>query len=886
MRPYQSLPLIVLLGLVAGQSRPAADVADLIKQLSGQSAAPPRTPEQFAADYARALDALLPGMGAEALPDREAPQQSFEKICFYAGRPGADVERRTLCEAVAGRLGSQTAKPARVWLLRQLERLSGPESVAALAPLLADEDGEIRDLARRALQNNPSLAAAAALRDALEKAKDPPWQVALINALAARGDDASAPQLAAFIQAKDPAVVRAAVAALGDIGGPTALTTLPRCWSDAPAEVRVPVAEALLRAADRLLQRGDIEGAATIYTDVFMSAEVPPVRIAALHGLVAAHGEETVPMLIGIMADDTGDRALRAAAADHLAALPSEPLTDILANTFPDVSSATQILILRVLAQPAPAGGGPLRVAVAEAALLCKDAPVRLAALQALQELGDERSALLLVQTAAATEGAERDAARRALARLHAGGTDKLLLMSLAKAEPKLRVELIRALAARRCTDALPVLLAQAHHEDEPVRLAACEALGQLGRGDDAPALVKLLLTAEPDSVRDAAENAVVAVCQRITDAQQRAPAALAAWDEATPSVRVALLHVLGRVGGTAALAKIRDARHADDADIVDAAVRALARWPGAEALDDLLDIAQHSENKTHRVLALQGYIRLLDVPSDRPAAATAQLYQTAMSLAQRPEEKKQVLGGVAKVRDLSVLPFLEQYLDDDALRAEAESGVITAAGRLAPWHREEANAALRSLADKTQNDKTRDDARKTLDQIRDANGKIATWQSAGPYFEAGQDWTYVQDHAFPPEVPGAAGVEWKPLPITNDGAPWVFDLTKTDDGQDRCLYLRAAVWSAEARDARLELGSDDGAKVWLNGRLVYEFNGRRAHETLRDKTPIKLDAGWNTLLVKVVEADGPWAVSCAVRDPDGKPLEDLKVQAEPPPKP
>jgi HEAT repeat protein len=880
--------LVLVIGLMVGAARsPAQDeLQQRVRALSGQIPTTQRTEDELTAEYARVLDALLPGMAAEAIPEREKPQQDFERICFHAGRPGAEVERRVLCIVMTARLGADTPKAARVWLLRQLERMAGPESVTPVARLLDDPDTEIRDLARRVLLNDPDPGAAQALRTALTHAQEPGWQVALINALAARGDEASAPQLAEFVRAADLTVARAAIAALGDIGGPAAVATLPRCWSDAPAALRQPVAEALLRVADRLLQRGDIEGAASIYDDLFSSAESTPVRIAGLHGFVAARGEESVPVLLGVMADEASDGELRAAAADQLTTFVGAPVLEILKVMFAEVSATTQVFILRVLEQGAPAAAPEVAaaaVAIAEAAVLGGEADVRLAGLNALAVLGDERSATLIARAAArATTDVERDAARRALGRLRGEAVDKALLLGLREAAPDARVELIRALAARRYTPAVPALLEQARSPELEVSVAALEALAQLGHEPVAPALVKILLSAEADEVREAAENAVVAVGQRIADPQQRAAAALNAWEKALTGQRVLLLRVLGRLGGSAALGQVRAALASGDPDVVDAAVRALASWTSPEVLDDLLDIARHSADATHRVLALQGYIRLLEASSDRTPDATLALYETAFALAERPEEKKQVLGGLAKVHDLRALTLLQRHVTDETLRAEAEAGIVASARRLGPWEPDAALAALEALIAQAASDKTRQDAQKAGEYIRDVVGRIVTWQIAGPYCEPGKDWAWLHEHAFPPEISDTAeGVVWRALPPTNDLWPWVFDLTKTDEGTDRCVYLRAAVWSERACDARLEIGSDDSAKVWLNDRLVYEFSGRRAHEALREKAPLHLPAGWSRLLVKVVQSDGPWAISCAIRDPDGKPLEGLRVQSE-----
>ena len=827
------------------------------------------------ASIERRLDEWLPGMGAPNLVDRERPQQEFEQLCFRVGRPGAEAERALLCRAVVAHIGPKTPQPARVWLLRQIERLSGGESVSAVARILGDNDPEIRDLARRVLQKNPSPAAAAALRNALDQTDDPEWQVALLNALAARRNEAAVPQFIRYAGHDDLLVAAAAIAGLGDVGNRRAINALLALCSGPEPVRRGPAAAALIRVADRLVETGHSRRAARLYASVYDPAVKEPLRAAALRGLATADPAQAVPRLLDTIRGQR-DPALRLLAVRLLAGIPGEYITSTLVAELPNVPPNVQVVMLDALAGRGEQSVKPTILK----ALSSDDARVRIAAVEALQRLGDAADIVVLGNFAAQASGPERDAARHTLAQLSRQGLDARILSHLKDAAPPLRAELIRALSARRYRLALPTFFQEAAQPDETVRVAALNALGDLGSPDDAPALIGLLLKADGDPVRSAAEDAVVAVCNRSEAPEQRAAPVLARWPDAPAQARPALVAVLGRVGGVAALEKIRAARASGDADLVDAAVRALAQWGTADVLDDLLDITRHSESKTHRVLALEGYIRLLGLPSDREPQATVTLYQTALLLAERPEEKKQILSGLSNVPHLDALRLAQQCLGDEALRSEAESAVISTARLIAPWHFDEAQTAVRDIMAQTTSDATRERGEQTLDAIRKSQGCIVTWSVTGPYFAEGQKWADIFDTAFAPEQPGAPGVEWRPLKTTNMYQPWVFDLTQLDSGGERCVYVRSAAWSEKPQEARLEVGSDDAVKVWLDGRLVHEFRGIRAHEALQDKAAVTLAAGWNTLLLKVVQAGGGWGFSCALRTPEGEPLAGLKVQA------
>ncbi|HMQ16576.1 MAG TPA: hypothetical protein PKC49_11435, partial [Phycisphaerae bacterium] len=105
---------------------------------------------------------------------------------------------------------------------------------------------------------------------------------------------------------------------------------------------------------------------------------------------------------------------------------------------------------------------------------------------------------------------------------------------------------------------------------------------------------------------------------------------------------------------------------------------------------------------------------------------------------------------------------------------------------------------------------------------------------------------------------------------------PWQFDLTLIDGGSNRCIYAGAIVWSSRAQAARLQVGSDDGVRVWLNGALVHSHPSVRALRVDEDLVNVQLESGWNTLLLKVAQGSGGWGFICGIRDRDGRPLDGL----------
>jgi len=96
------------------------------------------------------------------------------------------------------------------------------------------------------------------------------------------------------------------------------------------------------------------------------------------------------------------------------------------------------------------------------------------------------------------------------------------------------------------------------------------------------------------------------------------------------------------------------------------------------------------------------------------------------------------------------------------------------------------------------------------------------------------------------------------------------------DVEQSAVAYLSGQLWSDISQDAVLQLGSDDGVKVWLNGEVVHANNALRGHKAGEDKAAVKLEKGWNILLVKVTQGGGGWAFSARLVDKDNKVLKNV----------
>jgi quinoprotein glucose dehydrogenase len=86
-------------------------------------------------------------------------------------------------------------------------------------------------------------------------------------------------------------------------------------------------------------------------------------------------------------------------------------------------------------------------------------------------------------------------------------------------------------------------------------------------------------------------------------------------------------------------------------------------------------------------------------------------------------------------------------------------------------------------------------------------------------------------------------------------------------------------VSEAEIKDAVLKIGSDDQAKVYLNGKEVGKVAEARALEKDQNSFEgLTLNKGSNTLVFKVINEGADWSGCARFTDKEGKPLKSLKV--------
>ena len=796
--------------------------------------------------------------GKDAQPLRTAEQIVVAAVKDPQQR--AAVEQRLLAA-----LNANVTRDAREFLCRQLFFVGTTQCIPALEALLTDPAGA--HMARYVLGQLEYPEALAALHRALGKTSGK-LQVGLITTLGERRYEKSVPDLAKLLDSTDASVAEAAATALGKIGGAEAAETLQKTHSNASEHLAAQIDDALLACADRFLADGKGSQAAELYRGLYAPSQSRPLRIAALRGLASVPNEDSLRLLV--QAIQGPDRELAASAIGFSRFAEGSGVTRALADLAPGLPVESQELLINALG----VRGDPASRPAIVAATSSDNQLVRVAALEALGAIGDGTVVELLVRAAAGAQANEAQVARTSLVRLNATEVDRVLVKVAGAGETKARIEAIRALAKRKSADAVGPLLTLATEDNAAVREAAIRALGDLATESDLPSVVALLVKPKEAGDRSAFEAALEAAFRRIPAPEKQAEPLLAALSSGPVDAKPAVLRLLGRTATLGALEAVRAGLKADDASVREAAIRTLAGWSDATPADELLALARSLTEPAQKLIALRGYVRMAGLSKD-PAG----MYARAMELAQRPEDKRLVLSGLGTTSSPEALLLVEHCLADEALQAEAGLAATQIADRLR--HRDEARArqALKRVLGATKDARVRQQAGELLNEVDRFQDHILAWLGAGPFKQQGKDAEALFAIAFPPEQPDAKDIQWKR--ITQGVGAWDINLDQAlGSGDDLAGHARTRVWSPAAQDARLELGSDDGIKVWLNGKVVHANYTNRGCAPRQDVVKVRLQEGWNDLLLKIVNRGGGWAFACRIRQADGSAFGDLKAEA------
>ncbi|MGC8743916.1 MAG: HEAT repeat domain-containing protein [Verrucomicrobiia bacterium] len=647
------------------------------------------------ADFLKTIDGLLPTIGSANVPDRYSAQMQLQKIVVNTGRPGAETERKEMSTALCKRVVDKTvAQPARVWLVRMLEYIGGDESVETLMSVMKENDPELRECARRALEKNPSKAALTALRGMLATEQDKNIRIGLIHSLGEKRDADSVAQIAKFLDTPETAQV--AALALGKIATEPAIGALTKALNKVST-----AGDALIEAANRNLLAGNTKLARSVYQIVYDNGKEAITRGAALVGLAKADPEGSFRTVSAAL-NNNSDELLQRAAIIAIKEGYKDYSRRLMAS-FPALNPQAKIHILGIVDKSVE---GDVIKATKET-----EQTVRVAAINSLSKIGGATSAPVLISIAASDSQPEKSAAESALAAISGTGVDAAIEKAALSGETASRVVAINSISSRRQVSSVPVLMKLISDNDAEVKKAAMKAIGRIGGDNEFETIAKI---AAQNQSKDAIAI-LESLAQRVSDKSAAANKVINVIGNDSAKL-ISFINVLVALGTDECLKPISGLLKSADVSAKETALKALSQWQSLSAVSYLLPVATDQTVPQNQYnLALRAVTQIVKNSENGDVKTKADALIAVFNNARSDGDKKLVISAMAMVPEQRIANTLKTLIGDEKFKQEAAQAGIAVAEALSKTDR----TTARELAAAIRNAKINDELTKRASRIR-----------------------------------------------------------------------------------------------------------------------------------------------------------------------
>jgi HEAT repeat protein len=455
------------------------DVSDLYDQLySNDAAEREKACQALAKEGAAIMEDLFYRMGGENKTEDMWLKRTVDTIVFNACRPDAEEEKTTVEQALFGVIDVPYPPEIKQFACIQLSLVGGKAAAEALGLRLHNIFE--REAARYALERITHPQAAAIITEALGRAHEPEWKIALIKTLGAKKDVSAFDAVAKFSNDPNEDVRIAVINAISHMPDPRIRDIYTERSQNGSQREISAVFNGALVVAEELIAMDIVEEAASIYR-MFISSEFPLARCAALAGLADSLGVGALSELKERLNDS--DYEVRGVALDRLAPLPGENVTASLIELLDKMEGDTLIAVIQLLEQRSDPAVAP--------------------ALPKLLQIINE------------SDGKLQQAAASAVTAMPGGEISNAVRSAIEGSSIQVQSVLIRILGHRGDQASLPLILNKCKSPDTFLRVAALETLGLLADPSAAETL-NSALDSENTAIRNAAAGSVATVAEAL----------------------------------------------------------------------------------------------------------------------------------------------------------------------------------------------------------------------------------------------------------------------------------------------------------------------------------------------------------------------------------
>ena len=559
----------------------------------------------------------------------------------------AQVEKLTDEAQLIAILTGEEPKADKAMACKRLAVYGSEQAVPALAELLSDP--QLASWTRIALEAIPGSAADDALRTACDSLTGN-LLVGAVNSLGVRRDAQSVATLAKLLESDDLQVAEAAAIALGKIGGQPAADALRPRLAHAADSVRSAVAEGCVLCAERLAAEGSLPNAFELYEQVRTTGDLPTQRIVeATRGAILSQPEKGISLLIDALRSP--ERALFHVALQTAREMPSPELANALLAEVRTAGADRAPLIVLALADMPGAVDADTIIQLARQA---GSKEVRLAALGAIGRTGDASCVAPLLEIAAEAEDLYAPV-KAALVEVPDEAINAAIVGRLAQAPAGPQQQVLLEVIGLRRIQAVPQLIQALDSPQANIRAAALESLGSTIPQEQLELLIDQAISPAQATDATTARQALKAAAIRMPDREAAAAQIAAAIPAAPAAAQVALVEILGAMGGPQALMTLGELAGSGDTQLKDAASRLLGEWMTIDAAPVLLELATTGPADKFQGRAMKGYIRIAR-QFVMPEADRVRMCRQALQAAKQDAERQLVLDVLERYPSVGML--------------------------------------------------------------------------------------------------------------------------------------------------------------------------------------------------------------------------------------
>ncbi len=600
-------------------------------------------------------------------------------LAKFVSRGDREAGRIRFVQAVLAALQQNSNTGTQSFLIRQVQIAGKDEAVVPLSRYLNDE--KLCEPATQALLAIATGAAKEVLLAALEQVNQAN-QITIAKALGELRCKKAVPKIKELSQSKNENIRAVSLFALANIGADGSESVLRQAVQTASQKQVNELSSCLLLFAQRRAEAGDKQTGGKIYRDVLQTGP-DAARSSALTSQIELTGAAALPDLLTAL--DSPVKSLQNTALMLAARFPGQTATEKFALKMEQAPPQLKNKLLLMLGQR----GDKTAVPAVKTAMMSGNVAVKIAAVQALTKLNGPKSVSDFLHLLSTTENGEViTAVKNALLQFPVDEIAGTVVKSLQGATDPAKIALLDILSQRKAQVKTKVLFKLAKSSNLSVQRAAIRTLSVAAGDRDWKNLLKLLFTAEDGSVREATQNALIAILKKSSRPETRIADLRKRYRKADQTKKQVLLRILAMTGDEKALELIAQEAYGADPDIQQAAIRALSASKKESAFAPLFNAAQQAQDADQRILAVQGCLQILESAGMYPAIKI-QRYKKLMPVAERPEEKKAILAALSNIQTPATLQYAARFLQDDVLKSAA----AVAAAKIAATEKKQQDA-------------------------------------------------------------------------------------------------------------------------------------------------------------------------------------------------